>query len=378
MAKQKNIYLHIGMTKTGSSAIQAYLSKNAGLMGAHGIDYPFPEAESVISSGVCTGNLLHVMQRLASSQKLEMSISMMGEKYIIPVLSHAINNSGRDRILFSGEFMSKHLSMRSIDSISENFASHKITVICCVRDVYYHYLSAWKQGVKVGQTSLDFLEFATEKMNLANNVWNRLNDFFTSGWDVRLVNYDFHKSNLLASFFQVLGLESTLQASEEVLGHKNMSISFAQAELITLTRSVLNFSDVAAEFISKYRSAPSNFSDPYFPDIDKRLLERHHQIIEQINSKLPKDQYLRSAALKDYSNSELLFSRSDLKDLLIAIKNKINKKNESSVNGLPIEGIPSDFDPDVYLLLNPDVSKANMDPYFHYTNHGKFEGRRFK
>jgi predicted metalloprotease len=74
----------------------------------------------------------------------------------------------------------------------------------------------------------------------------------------------------------------------------------------------------------------------------------------------------------------LLFSRSDLKDLLIAIKNKINKKNESSVNGLPIEGIPSDFDPDVYLLLNPDVSKANMDPYFHYTNHGKFEGRRFK
>lgn len=378
MTKTKNIYLHIGMTKTGSSAIQAYLSKNAGLLGLQGIDYPFPEAESVISSGVCTGNLLHVMQSVASSQKLEMSISAMGEKYIVPILSHVINNSGRDRILFSGEFMAKHLSVRNIDLISENFSSHKITIICYVRDVYYHYLSAWKQAVKVGETTLDFWDFSSEKINSNNNVWNRLDDFFTSGWDLRLVNYDFHKSNLLASFFEVLGLESTLQTSEEVLGYKNMSISFAQAEIITLTRSILNFSDVAAGFISKYRSATSDVSDPYFPDIDERLLEQHHKIIERINSKLPKDQYLRSTALKDFSNSELLFSRNDLKELMIAIKNKIDKKDVSPGNGLLIEGIPNDFDPEIYLLLNPDVSKANMDPYVHYKNHGKFEGRRFK
>jgi hypothetical protein len=247
-----------------------------------------------------------------------------------------------------------------------------------VRDIYYHYLSAWKQGVKVGKTSVNFWEFASQRINSSNNVWNRLGDFFKSGWDVRLVNYDFNKSNLLASFFEVLGLKSIFQTSEEALGYKNMSISFAQAEIITLTRSILNFSDVAAEFVSKYRSAPSDFSDPYFPDIDERLLEQHHKIIEQINSKLPKDQYLRSTALKDFSNSEFLFSRNDLKDLLSAIKNKIDKKDVSPGNGLLIEGIPNDFDPEIYLLLNPDVSKANMDPYVHYKNHGKFEGRRFK
>jgi hypothetical protein len=63
---------------------------------------------------------------------------------------------------------------------------------------------------------------------------------------------------------------------------------------------------------------------------------------------------------------------------MIAIKNKIDKKDVSPGNGLLIEGIPNDFDPEIYLLLNPDVSKANMDPYVHYKNHGKFEGRRFK
>lgn len=37
---------------------------------------------------------------------------------------------------------------------------------------------------------------------------------------------------------------------------------------------------------------------------------------------------------------------------------------------------PSEFDKDYYLTLYPDVANAGIDPYLHFINHGKSEGRR--
>jgi len=40
--------------------------------------------------------------------------------------------------------------------------------------------------------------------------------------------------------------------------------------------------------------------------------------------------------------------------------------------------LPLDFDPVVYLKLNPDVALAGVDPHAHYLLHGSFEARRYK
>jgi hypothetical protein len=40
--------------------------------------------------------------------------------------------------------------------------------------------------------------------------------------------------------------------------------------------------------------------------------------------------------------------------------------------------IPADFDSLAYLLLNPDVLHAGVDPVQHFINHGKLEGRAYK
>ncbi|HEY6531315.1 MAG TPA: hypothetical protein VIY72_03365, partial [Acidimicrobiales bacterium] len=40
--------------------------------------------------------------------------------------------------------------------------------------------------------------------------------------------------------------------------------------------------------------------------------------------------------------------------------------------------IPEDFDPVGYLLANPDVLAAQVDPYEHYLSSGKDEGRRWR
>ncbi|KAB2696457.1 FkbM family methyltransferase [Ochrobactrum sp. Kaboul] len=40
--------------------------------------------------------------------------------------------------------------------------------------------------------------------------------------------------------------------------------------------------------------------------------------------------------------------------------------------------LPSDFDPNIYLNLHPDVAKSNIDPFEHYIKYGANEGRRYK
>jgi hypothetical protein len=42
------------------------------------------------------------------------------------------------------------------------------------------------------------------------------------------------------------------------------------------------------------------------------------------------------------------------------------------------DGLPEDFDPVEYLLRNPDVAAAKVDPIEHYLTYGRFEGRVYR
>lgn len=42
------------------------------------------------------------------------------------------------------------------------------------------------------------------------------------------------------------------------------------------------------------------------------------------------------------------------------------------------EGLPTDFDPEIYYRLNPDVPAGHIDAATHYVRHGKAEGRRYR
>lgn len=42
------------------------------------------------------------------------------------------------------------------------------------------------------------------------------------------------------------------------------------------------------------------------------------------------------------------------------------------------ERIPDDFDPDIYLTLNPDTAGSPLNPYEHFASHGSIEKRQYK
>ena len=43
-----------------------------------------------------------------------------------------------------------------------------------------------------------------------------------------------------------------------------------------------------------------------------------------------------------------------------------------------LDGLPTDFDPKTYMMLNPDVAAAGDDPTTHYLAHGRTEQRRYR
>ncbi len=48
------------------------------------------------------------------------------------------------------------------------------------------------------------------------------------------------------------------------------------------------------------------------------------------------------------------------------------------MNTIKDEGLPEDFDPQIYLALNPDVKIMPMEPADHYILHGRDEGRAYR
>ena len=62
---RKDLIFHIGLPKTGSTAIQAFLARNIEILDEHGISYPFITEETASAGRVSEGNALHEFVRLA-------------------------------------------------------------------------------------------------------------------------------------------------------------------------------------------------------------------------------------------------------------------------------------------------------------------------
>lgn len=54
-------------------------------------------------------------------------------------------------------------------------------------------------------------------------------------------------------------------------------------------------------------------------------------------------------------------------------KNLFRRKEKAE----PVD-LPPDFDPEAYLLLNPDIASAKLDPAEHYRRHGRTEARTYR
>lgn len=374
---KKNIFIHVGIPKTGSSALQAYLSNNSNLFEKFGLSYPFPEESITVQHGTCIGNLMHVMIAFARNDGLRLSTKQLTTKYLPKAMEKAISSSNCNNILLSGEFIAEHLSEKMIEYFNVISKFHNVIFIAYVRDVYDQTLSSWKQKVKSDGEFRNFKTYVDDIISEQSASIKNISKIINSGLHLEAINYDQCKQNILESLFVKMNIKydkylDISQSSEK----KNLSFSFWQASAVTLSEAQ-GASRAAAICIDLFRRHPILDKDPYFPDVDEKLLKFFSEDLVHLNRRLSDKEHLRTTPRKDFLKAEARFPTEVVAQIIECLE-RYSSPHENNINYTSDPRVPEDFDPLVYLLRNPDVARAKIDPVTHYLNHGQFEGRVYK
>ena len=101
----KEVFLHIGMHKTGTTYLQGLLSYNEKLLKKFGIDYPSPDNKKTIELGMAVGNLVRLAYQYNEIKSKQGFAFIKLTSGLSNKISEVAYNSKFEKIIFSGEFL---------------------------------------------------------------------------------------------------------------------------------------------------------------------------------------------------------------------------------------------------------------------------------
>ena len=216
----KKLYLHIGFGKTGSSALQSWLSLNSKALGKQGIDYAdlAPKAKfNEVSSG--NGRALFIACRQKQFDEVERLIC---SKYFF--------NPRNSVSIVSCELLQgiKKPTIEKLHDICQR-NDIDITIIAYVRSIYEQCYSNYLQRVKRSGATHAYGE-EEEDITFSNTAekLGRYLDVF--GSQLTVLNYDNEKHDICGSFSRVTGInpKHTKTTSQRV----NRSLTREEMEVL--------------------------------------------------------------------------------------------------------------------------------------------------
>jgi hypothetical protein len=129
--------------------------------------------------------------------------------------------------------------------------------------------------------------------------------------------------------------------------------------------------------IDRFRSDHERTPDPYFPNLDVQILDHLRKPIQRLNTLLAEGEKLREHPRKSEStdNDQTNFARMTP---FMEVVREVLEMQPTQPRIRHKKGLPADFDPRVYVLLNPDLKADGVNPVKHYLQHGVFEGRAYR
>lgn len=177
-----DIYLHVGLGKTGSSSLQAFFSDNISTFS--NIDLFYPTDLNSLSSG--NG---HLLTSAIERNDITFFLSLKDHLYSIFSREH-----------FAREFSSLSLFSTLSGSLESHFKPNQIHVIVYIRNPDHHCYSLWSQKIKNSQSKLSLRKFS-----LGYDSYTILSQFLghvrKRNWIIHLVDYDQNAASLIPSFF---------------------------------------------------------------------------------------------------------------------------------------------------------------------------------
>ncbi len=211
---KKIMYLHIGLPKTGTCAIQVFFAQNRDALLELGLNYPNSYEHDAENGKISGGNAMWVSQymNMFYTSKLTNLINYFTYYYINSDLKQNYD------ILYSTELftgslsafvdeMDLHDKLKPLRKIADKHG-YEIKIICFYRSVVEYIYSYYAQCVKYERYSNSFAYFIRHDFDfnkILNGIKNWNNIIGTGNY--YLVNYDDHKHNLPQPIAQIIGID---------------------------------------------------------------------------------------------------------------------------------------------------------------------------
>jgi hypothetical protein len=206
--------------------------------------------------------------------------------------------------------------------------------------------------------------------------------------DFRLINYDRQKQDVIAAFLEsseiVLHREQVATQKHDRIFNKSLSAS--QANLVTQISREFKGTPIAALFVEYLLRQPSVGRDPFYDrTTHAHLLDVYRETLTRINAHLPSDQPLATDTRDNVEMPDQIATQ-DISHLLGFFQQTLRYKPRLSplrkllnlALRLRWPGLPLNFDPAAYALLNPDLPPRGINLYAHFVEQGREEGRPYR
>jgi hypothetical protein len=276
--------LHIGLPKTGSSAIQGFLREHVDALSELGVHYALNGETEADSEGTPNGNGRAFLKYLDSRRRRPgFSLERFEDEF------DRLYVSERHRLsLISSELLAG-VEKTQLRRFRERILRDRpIMIVAVVRNLYDHAFSTWNQLVKRHAYAGGFERFVEQDYNNPQGraVCNYARHF---GWKrIRLVDYDAHPRDIVTPFLDVLGVQA---AAGWKAPRVNRSLSLAELAVQRTLNRILRDPALGARAAERFVSSrPQAGSGRIWkPKAARLLAERYGDDIRQIGQKLGKD-----------------------------------------------------------------------------------------
>ena len=193
------LFLHIGLTKTGSSAIQSWLSANSEALAELDVSYADLNPAAKLDK-IGPGNGEHIVRFLRIKDRgPEMTDRRLGREI------RRTYFDGMANAIVSAEAMTNAAAprIRRLKRALEGLGV-EVTVVAYIRSIYDHFWSGYQQLIKRSGYHHGPADFAATYPNIQVDSLRRWVGAFD---DLRVINYDTVKDSLIESFARACELE---------------------------------------------------------------------------------------------------------------------------------------------------------------------------
>lgn len=213
----KELFIHIGLSKTGSSAIQAWLSLNNEKLAEIGIKYKDVVPQAAMGA-ITSGNGV-VLNKACENQNYDELEYLLKDFYF----------ESHNTAIISCEALQgiPEDSISIIKSICD--ANHiEVKVIAYMRSIYELLYSNYLQGIKRHGYEEEFGAIGALNCKEQKRYIENYSKVF--GHNFKLLNYDFHKNNICESFSNIIHVD--LQDSIKLNNSINRSLTIDETLLL--------------------------------------------------------------------------------------------------------------------------------------------------